>query len=196
MKIRAGFVSNSSSSSFLVVCKDFKEFDKFKVFTDYAVFAEDYNDSSEEDARLWIEIEFKDLFYHLIYAAKHKNDSMHSFYSAMYNKNNIADLVDLAYVAADSAVDQEHFTSYMNKVHKYIWEDKVEEEERFVSNYIDYCQLADILMKQLKERGFTLRALTYEDHSDVGSFMEHHFMPFLSYNPKSEYKQVYRRNEH
>lgn len=196
MKVRTGFVSNSSSSSFLIVCKDFKEFDKFKVFTDYAVFAEDYNDSSEEDARRWIETEFQDLFYACIYAAKHKNDSMHSSYFNMYNKNNIVNLVDLAYVAADRVVGQELFTSYMNKVSKYIWEDKVEEAERFVSQDIDYCQLADILMKQLKERGFTLRALTYEDHSEVGAFMEHHFMPFLSYNPESEYKQVYRRNEH
>lgn len=193
MKVRTGFVSNSSSSSFLIVCKDFSEFDKFKCFIDYDVFKEDYNDSSEEDAKIWIETEFKDLFYNRIYVAKHKNDSMYSFYSDMYNKNNIWDLM---FSEADNAVDHGLCTSYMNKVSMYIWEDKVEEAEEFVRNDIDYGQLTDILMRQLKERGFTLRAVSYEDHSEVGSYMEHQFMPFLSYNPESEYKQVYRRNEH
>lgn len=193
MKIRSGFVSNSSSSSFLIVCKDFSEFDKFKCFIDYDVFKEDYDDSNEDDARLWIETEFKDLFYNRIYVAKHKNDSMFNSYYNMYEKNNICNLV---YLEADKEVDNKLFTSYMNKINGYIWDDKIEEAEEFVRNDVDYCKLADILMKQLKERGFTLRALTYEDHSEVGAYMEHHFMHFLSYNPESKYKQVYRRNEH
>lgn len=194
MKIRSGFVSNSSSSSFLIVCKDFSEFDKFKNFIDYEVFKEDYNNSSEEDARLWIETEFKDYFYNLIYAAKHKNDSMHRFYLDMYDKNNIVDLLFIEDRYHDQSNDL--FTSYMNKVNGYIIDDKVDEAERFVHNDIDYSQLTEVLMRKLKDKELMLRAVSYEDHSEVGSYMEHHFMPFLSHNPESNYKQVYRRSEH
>lgn len=194
MKVRTGFVSNSSSSSFLIVCKDFSEFDKFKCFIDYDVFKEDYNDSSEEDAKIWIETEFKDYFYNLVYAAKHKNDYMRSFYLDRHDDNNIVDLL----FTENKYYDQSNalFTSYMNKINGYIRDDKVEEAEAFVRNDVDYDQLTDALMKKHKDKGFTLRAVSYEDHSEVGSYMEHQFMPFLSYNPESEYKQVYRRNEH
>lgn len=194
MKIRSGFVSNSSSSSFLIVCKDFSEFDKFKNFIDYEVFKEDYNNSSEEDARLWLETEFRDYFYNLIYAAKHKNDSMHRFYLDMYDNNNIMGLLfieDLYYDASN-----ELFISYINKVNGYIIDDKVDEAERFVRNDVDYGQLTETIMRKLKDKGLMLRAVSYEDHSEVGSYMENRFMPFLSRNPESKYKQVYRRSEH
>jgi hypothetical protein len=57
-----------------------------------------------------------------------------------------------------------------------------------------YRNEAEKIFGILKEN-FKMAAIEYEDHSDIGSYMEHDFMPFISHNPDGKFK-VFVQNNH
>lgn len=68
MKIRQGFVSNSSSSSFLIAYKDTKDFDRFSSFKGFDIFKKDMEaaeEFDEEAVKAFLVSKLKTYFYSL-----------------------------------------------------------------------------------------------------------------------------------
>jgi len=83
MKIRNGFVSNSSSSSFVVIYKSDNDFIKFDKFKGYQEFINDLNNSNVKDAEVAISEHLKGFYYNtyskFTYEEYYKIDNQMSF---------------------------------------------------------------------------------------------------------------------
>lgn len=86
MKIRQGFVSNSSSSSFLVAYKDMKDFDRFSSFEGFDIFKKDMEAAEEYDAvevfdavKEFMIFKLDNYFYDLFYDWSNSSESREEF---------------------------------------------------------------------------------------------------------------------
>ena len=55
--------------------------------------------------------------------------------------------------------------------------------------------IAKEIYQSLIDKGYNIKFLRYEDHTNIGSFMEHRFMPFIADNPDRKY-EIFITNEH
>lgn len=80
MKVRQGFVSNSSSSSFLVAYKDMKDFDRFSSFEGFDIFKKDMEAAKEYDAvKEFMAFKLHGYFYYLFYDWSNSSESREEF---------------------------------------------------------------------------------------------------------------------
>lgn len=189
MKIRTSYVSNSSSSSFLIICKNFSEFDKFKVFDGYETFKEDFDKSSEEEAINWLASEF--YLYIMAWDVTHKgNSSMAEIYADVLSSSKLISLLYSTELPAEAREIFIHTTNELSLMHC-----KNSDTSEYISN-LDCRAFGKAFLEAFKSAGYTLKALEYCDHDETEAYMEHNFMPFLQLNPESKLQQVYCRNEH
>ena len=178
MKVRAGFVSNSSSSSFLVVYKSLKDFEKMNRFEGYKKFTKDLSGANPV---LGLAVLRGVLF-------------IEEFNTKIFNK-----FPDKQVMLVGT---EDRYRSCMSaKENKFINACRSESSHKFydekfrvaLNKKID--KLADTLLRKLHSKGYTVRAVIYEDDSQEGAMMEHGFMPFIANNPEREY-EIFQVNEH
>lgn len=193
MKIRANYVSNSSSSSYLVLCRNFEEFNKFKVFEMYERFKEDFDNSKKEDVISWLRTELYSYFYYLHQVNKHESGHLNDLWQDALRSNNAMELVYLDNALAET---QKIIHEHRKNMYDLIKSSTSEEVEEYYEESINYEAIAKTLYKELRNLGYTIASFEYCDHDDDESYMEHAFMPFLARNPEVQYQQVFTRNEH
>ena len=80
MKIRQGFVSNSSSSSFLIAYRDMKDFDRFSSFKGFDIFKKDMEEAEEYDAvKEFLAFKLDTYFHYLFYDWSSSSESREEF---------------------------------------------------------------------------------------------------------------------
>ena len=224
MKIRNGFVSNSSSSSFLIIYKSLKDFCKFEMFECFETF---YNDLKNADPS----IAFNHIRAIIDGALYRLYDRLENF-MFLNTENDVWDLLEMSRVPYEEYRNLEEKIlnlghQYQENVFKkypdirdicfnaegnyYCFIDKeqmnfIQEcEKKYRDTYYDEAfqkeldeGIENLTMKiqdALTEKGYQIRSIRYEDHDDKGYIMEQGFMPFLKRNPERKY-EIFTTNEH
>ena len=188
MKIRNGYVSNSSSSSFLVIYKQESDFDKFKEFDGYQDFMDDLygEDSSGFDFIVSVIDDYlytmKSNFVNLITQQKNPN-----YFEDIYARNI---WIDLPY---DFKYEDKSIMRKVEKLRKSS-QISVEELEKCYRGF-NVEKDAKKFVDFLKEKGYKIKAMDYGDDTERGAFMEHRFMPFLAKSPEGNF-EIYIINNH
>lgn len=99
MKIRMGFVSNSSSSSFLIAYKNFEDFARFELFEGYKIFIEDMKKVFDFDKNVkeFIVRKLEDYFYYHY----HNISSSEDIYEKMNEICDIFDFTNISFISED-----------------------------------------------------------------------------------------------
>lgn len=193
MKMRNGYVSNSSSSSFLVVYNSLVDFTPFRLFEKgYNRLMRDIPSSTDEDVIGFIESIIANYFYGLkevyekeLYTNDNSGNARFDFsYNNQWNTFSCAlhipyDILNEKEIALELAADES--MEALNIAYE-----KIENE--------GYRNEAEKIFGILKEN-FKMAAMEYEDHTDIGSYMEHDFMPFIKHNPDNKFA-VFTQNNH
>lgn len=203
MKIRSNYVSNSSSSSFLIVYENENFFNKFKEFNGYTQFINDIKKENKEEA-----IGFIQNFLCKYWSFTHRQ----------YLKKDISMIGNLEtnmyinFLFEESKVDDKEFWEIIqetNKIGFEFWdknkdnlnwknpEYKAYEESYYKNKNVEYK--IDDIGKQIydgliKNNNF-IKFVRYKDDTDEGAYMEQRFMPFLSNNPDGGLV-ILTQNEH
>ena len=193
MKMRNGYVSNSSSSSFLVVYDNLEDFAPFRLFEKgYNCLMHDIPSSTDEDVIGFIESFIANYFYGLkeVYEKElYTNDNSgnaHFDFNYSNQWNTFSYILNIPYGILNEKVIALELAADESMEALNIAYEKIEDE--------GYRNEAEKIFGILKEN-FKMAAIEYEDHSDIGSYMEHDFMPFISHNPDGKFK-VFVQNNH
>lgn len=209
MKIRSNYVSNSSSSSFVVIYKSIEDdFKKFDGFDGYYTFVKDLHYSKTENAEKAI-CDHLDNFYYLNYSQWLYNN----FERLERFERKISCCFDwLDFLFEKSKVDSGEYYDLIVEANRNGFEfwnknkDKLNSDNvsyiQYRESYYDNSQVKNKIEKigkkiicGLKANGYRLDFVRYSDDSREGCYMETKFMPFLRCNPDKQY-EVIVQNEH
>lgn len=197
MKIRNGYVSNSSSSSFLVISfNKINDFIKFKEFDGYNTFMKDIEKDTEEESKVFI---------YSCLTGHYFNEHM-KFLEKNTPDINLTMLDYLYYLFEQSGIDDTDYwniISETNKIGTDFWlknrenleSNKIKDEIRAYEecyynnkeNKFKIKNIANKIFDGLKAKGINVNFIRYEDDTDEGAYMEIGFMPFLMANPEKNY---------
>lgn len=193
MKIRTCFVSNSSSSSFMVIYRTVEDFDRFSKFEHLPDLLNDLSRSTTEYAfnfvKSLIEMDGYDCYHK--YASNYKDvRGISSTFWTIQELVRLSGADDSKYCSWLGDVSLAGFKFYEDhdvanttyvydkewyKEYAAAWTDRREAELEELAN-----ELAKDITDGLNAAGYTTACVEYEDHDDYGSYMEHDFMPMLA----------------
>lgn len=206
MKIRNGFVSNSSSSSFLVVYHTKDDFAKFSQFEGYDDLINGIGGDSDEDVLSHISTVISSYlscttdrcsdyvtgtdmasefssgeYFNLVYGLEIPDEMtspIDKYDKAMWD---YADEVKAAAVIPDKKADHQGFWKCVDGIRKQI-SDKSEE---VLSGTDGLKDMPNRILGFIKSKGYAVSCVEYGDDTDDGAYMEHEFMPFVAMAPRS-----------
>lgn len=213
MLIRNGWVSNSSTSSFVVIYDDAHQFDKLATFDGYRTFLEDLNKAIDPERPVWVlAAELGAAVY----------ETKESYISGRYRAPDY--VVDE--LLEDYNVDDTEYRELFSKVCKKAREldeanpeDKREYEHQlngwfyrdFGKEVYSVCEdLAKRLVEAIRKSGKKITAITYgnddckdywerftEPQNDLdtvnGAYMEGEFVPWVASMPNRKYTVIIHR---
>jgi hypothetical protein len=207
MKIRNSFVSNSSSSSFVVIYKSDNDFIKFDRFKGYQEFINDLNNSNIKDAEVAISEHLKEFYYNTYFKFTHeeyyKNDSRMVFnfdwLDFLFEESKVDDKEWWNIIQETNLKGSEFWMANKEnlnannpeyvKYHDGYWNDKETEAKMKIKD------IAKQIVKGLKDNGYNLGWMRYHDDTNEGYYMETGFMPFIKCNPERDYL-IITQSEH
>lgn len=208
MKIRSGYVSNSSSSSFLVVYHDISNFIKFSLFDYFSRFLSDVQKSDEEMVLNYIKYAIVEFLHSRYNELEHSFTDFEHFYST--DRDNWVDMV-IEYEYQDTIVD-----SIINKMIDMVKtaSEDIESTEhpiwKKVYNVIHessdlITEEATKFMTHLKDKGYKIAVVIYGSdvasdddvyNSELHSYLETKLLPMMTCNPDEDKFRVYSQNHH
>lgn len=173
MKIRKGFVSNSSSSSFLIGYNSLKDLERFSAFEGTEALLQDMNKCSDEMLiDFFIEcIELSEILLGFDY-----NNLENGFQPSHFKNSPVMDLYKAELISEDE------FDSICDV-----------SAGKFTKNF---KAIAEMLLKNFKKRFSDCTLVKYgnEVNFDFGYYMEYSFMKFLGADPERKICVIRKSN--
>ena len=193
MKIRTGFVSNSSSSSFLVIYRDIDDFNRFSGFVELPSLVHDLSTSTVDKVFGFVkELILRD-GYDSYYKYTSNYEDVHSTTSDFWEIQELVQLSgadDSKYCEWRGKISTAGFAFYRehdvaNATYVYdkdwyraydaAWSDTISKDLDVIAS-----ELARDIVDRLSAGGYAAACVEYEDHDDYGCYMEHDFMPMIA----------------
>lgn len=178
MKLRAGFVSNSSSSSFLVCCKSYEDLKRFIPFTGANEFLNDIKKCSDKEALNLLKNCLEDSRMYFEWDREDAEEGSHSNYHSNYFE--------------ESPAMKLYYSDLMSTEDFYLlYSDSSEVKER------EYTRVAKNILKTLKNKYSEIGFVEYgNDVSDreIEGYMEYEFMNFLEADPEKKICVIRKSN--
>lgn len=208
MKIRSGYVSNSSSSSFLVVYHDISNFIKFSLFDYFSRFLSDVQKSEEEHVIKYMEYAIVEFLHSRYNELEHSFTDFEHFYST--DRDNWVDMV-IEYEYRDDIVDS--IVNKMIDMVKTASED-IESTEHPIWKKVYHVihESSDLIteeatkfMTHLKDNGYKIAVVIYGSdvasddnvyNSELHSYLETKLLPMMTCNPDEDKFRVYSQSHH
>lgn len=188
MKIRQGYVSNSSSSSFLVLYKGMESFENIMQFRGTKEFLEDIKDYNKDSISEFVLSVLGNYLYVICdkVECKLKGKEQLEYWSNLYKES---------YLQMDDFLKRLgnfEFAERMNKLQNYLLTSSSFEElqKRYEQSEREAKKMRDDIIEYLGSLSYTIRQITYEDDTSEGNYMQHYFMPFLSKYPNDDIKVI------
>ena len=213
MKVRNGFVSNSSSSSFLVAYHSKDDFSKFSKFDGYKELLHDL--SSKRNSSLSTSVEHVEMVIdnYLYFFTDHMVDRV----CGCDDDRDSHDYEEYYELIYNLECDDEEFMAPINKyrddvrdmLEKMAGEGELKAKDGYIDASVrfeavektnrlrpDAHAIAEAMCQWIiMKKGMLVSTVEYEDDSDFGAYMEHEFMPFLSHCPRADFF-VHRHSMH
>lgn len=196
MLIRNGWVSNSSSSSFVVIYSSKDDFKGISLIEGYRFLMHDLDEDIGADAAVSI---FSGLLEDTLYRV------FFQLCDGNYNPAEDRDDIELNKLAWDLDVDYTPYNSLVTELYTRSLlyaesKDKSEYRKWYKDEFINKAsvvieELAKKLVEAVTTSGRKVGCVEYCDHNKVGDYMEHHFMPWIANNPDRTYA-IIRHNGH
>ena len=188
MKIRQGYVSNSSSSSFLVLHKGIESFENIMQFRGAKEFLEDIKDYNKESVEEFVLSVLGNYLYVIC-------DKVECALKGRKRLEYWGNLYKESYLQMDNFLKRLgnfEFSERMNKLQNYLLNSSSFEElqKRYEQSEREAKKMRDDIIEYFGNFDYTIRQITYEDDTTDGNYMQHYFMPFLSKYPNDDIKVI------
>ena len=190
MKTRNGYVSNSSSSSFVVCFDDKKVFDFLEGENKYyETFMNDIDSESNSEESKLVEF-FHDYFIHILYNVEHRRRYPDIKWWGRTPEEEFKDICEP--VGAYNETAKNLFNEGVEKVRE------CAKENDLIGWRADKtaCKFAHLMIDEIRRKWKNVRVFGYSDEDgEFWSFMEHEFMGFVADKGGDGYA-VITRSEH
>ena len=188
MKIRQGYVSNSSSSSFLVLHKGIESFENIMQFRGTKEFLADIKDYNKDSVEEFVLSVLGNYLYVIC-------DKVECELKGKEQLEYWSNLCKGSYLQMDNFLKRLgnfEFSERMNKLQNYLLNSSSFEElqKRYEQSEREAKKMRDDIIEYLGNFDYTIRQITYEDDTSEGNYMQHYFMPFLSKYPNDDIKVI------